>query len=206
MATSGINECVAYCLKHPGRSLFELACQGSELIIGLAKLFCAQLGTGKDDMPHKLADYLDSSGICMVIHNKIDIAKILRRLLSEKKNIFNNSTTVEIEKQIEAQFPCLMIHLVKICDRWEPQHKTPSLLHQIHSCVKLSPNAWHINEIKDITANCIGINVSSGNDIDENSDEFKQVMQELSSLSTNPNANKIFKFEKAKICKKLDRK
>ena len=204
MATSGVNECIAYTLKHPGRSLFELSCQGPELMIGLSKMWCSQLGTGKADMPRKLGEYLDLSGICMVIHNQIDIAKILRRLLTERVKIFNHSKTIKFERQIESEFPALMSHLVKICDKWEPCQPTPPLLNQIHSRVKLTPNAWHIDEIKQIVAKSIGDNVSAPGEIDPNSDEFIEIMTELESLSSNPNANKIFKFQKAKICQELD--
>ena len=39
MAIVGLPEFIAYCLANPGRSRFELSCQGSELMIGMIKYY-----------------------------------------------------------------------------------------------------------------------------------------------------------------------
>ena len=68
MSICGIHEFIAYCLEFPGASCFELACEGSELMIGLIKLFCRDCGTGKWNMPDLVAEWCDLSGPCMVKH------------------------------------------------------------------------------------------------------------------------------------------
>lgn len=204
VAVAGLPEFLAYCRKYPGRSIFELACQGCELIIGIAKLYCNSLGTGKPDMPRKLAEYLDISGICTVGCDQINVAKMLHTLLYHRKLIFDDDLTPQFEQQIENKFPSFALHIVKLCDKWEPDDpEPPSLINQIHSRIKLTPNAWGVDEITQIAQNAIGVKVCDGDLIDETSEEYQQIVSELQTLYSNQNSNNILRFAKAKIHNEL---
>lgn len=203
MATSGLNEFVAYSLKNPGRSLYECACQGSEGAIGNGKSFCSTLGTGKEDMPEKLGNYYDLSGVLMVYENQINVAQILRKLFHGRNLIFNGDETCAVERQIESRLPPFSAHIVKLCDGWEPGQAVPSLLNKIYARIELTPNAWKIDEIKEIMKNSCGKHISKLAFIDPQSEEYLQMQQELDSLNENPKTKNIFKFQKAKVVNQL---
>ena len=206
MTISGIPEFISYCLKYPGRSLYELACQGSELIVGLGKIYCDEQGTGKYDMPKLMGDFFDLSGICRVLHNEIDIGKILQRLMIEKKHIFNDKDTIKIEQELESTSPPIFKWVIDMCEReWEPPSEPPSFIKAVYSRVKLSPNAWKTEEIKEIVRQSFGKKILNQS-LNVNSPEYQETLKFVQNFQTNDNFNNLLQFEKAKMTYVIERK
>ena len=184
MALCGIHESIAYSLKYPGRSRYELACQGSELMIGLGKLYCAQLGTGKWDMPEKLMNYYDLNGVVNLKNNQIDVGKLIKQLEKKgKKLIFNGEKTIKLEKKIEKGSPLIFSFLVQCLDKWEVGEPMHDFIKQINECIALSPNAWKIDKIKQI-CNKNSTNISNSN-IEVGSDEYNAMLAKIQELHEN---------------------
>ena len=91
---SAQHEFAAFCMKYPGESRYQMACQGSELIVGLGKMYCEKCGTGKFDMSTKLGNYYDITGTSMVFHNKVDFGKVLKMIEQDKILLFDWNESV----------------------------------------------------------------------------------------------------------------
>lgn len=180
MAILGLYQFEAFAQKYPGESLYQMACQGSELLIGLGKLFCDKNGTGKYDMPKQMADFYDLTGTCMVFHNKVDFCKILQILNKRQLLIFDANETPQIEQLYEQQFPALMKHLVTLLENFNVGDSIPSLLSQISSQLTMSVSALQLSKIRTILANN-NANIDV-NEIDENSDEYLECIEQLEQL------------------------
>ena len=196
MTLCGIHEAIAYSLKYPGRSRYELACQGSELMIGLGKLFCAQQGTGKWNMPQKLSEYYDLIGIVKVKNNQIDVSKIITKMQHKKLLIFNKNKCIRIESSIEKDSPFVFQYMVKLLNNWEVGTPMPQLLRQIMECITLSPNAWKIEKIIKICAtNCQNV---SANNIQIGSNEYNAMVAKIQEIHEdyvkNPNVKNSMKL------------
>lgn len=184
MAIVGIPEFVAFCLKYPGESRYQMACQGSELMIGLGKLYCDSCGTGKYDMPEKLGDYYDLTGTSMVYHNNVDFSKILKILEQEKLLIFDWAKTPQEEAKLESEFPPLMKFLVEILEKFEIGDKIPEIIHKIYS--QLQMDVWNLNreQIQTWLAKN-DTDIESTTNIDLTSDEYSEVVEHLQSAHKN---------------------
>ena len=199
MAILGLPQFEYFAQKYPGESLYQMACQGSELLIGLGKLFCDKNGTGKFDMPKQMADYYDLTGTCMVYHNKVDFSKILKKLQHKKLLIFNAQETPQIEQMYEADFPSCMSALVNELESFEFGDEIPSLLGKISSQLTMSAWALRTSKIREIlAASDTTMNV---NEIDENSIEYAECVDQLDQLknSGKSHRNKRLKHQRAII-------
>ena len=177
MAIVGLPQFEAFALKYPGESLYQMACQGSELLIGLGKLFCDKSGTGKYDMPKQMADFYDITGTCMVYHNKIDFTKILKKLQHKKLLIFNANETPQIEQLYENQFPSFMTEFIDELENFNVGDVIPSLLAKISSQLTLPVWSLQMSKIRSIlSTNYKKINTQ---DIDENSVEYQECLEQL---------------------------
>ena len=186
MIIVGIPEFIAFCLKHPGESIYQMACQGSELMIGLGKLFCDKSGTGKYDMPELLGNFFDLTGTCMVYHNKVDFSKILKHLENEKLLIFDGTITPIIERMIEMDFPPLMKYLVQILDNFEIGDAVHPLLAKI--CSQLKLDVWSLQH--DKIAKIFLKNdeqLQNSVNIDLSSEEFAESIKQMEMLHKNQN-------------------
>lgn len=182
MALIGMPEFEAYTLEHPGASRFELSCQGSELLIGLAKLFCCKCGTGKWDMSEKLSNYLDITGTCMVHNNQVDFHKILRRLEKEKILIFDPQKTPLVEIALEDRMAPLMKFIVDILNTWEIGDPIHPFLKQIMNALTLDVNALSVQKIEQIMMNSIEY---ENDNIDIWGEEYDETLAEMQRLNDN---------------------
>ena len=190
MGICGLNEFIAYCLKHPTKSRYQLACQGSELMIGLGKLYCSELGTGKWDMPEKLANYYDLSGVIKLKNNQVDIGRLIEQLSKEKLLIYNENTTPKLERELENDSCLLFDYMVKLLDNWEVGQPIPPFLNQIQQCVTLTPNAWSIDKIKDICSNTMHV---LKQDLQVGSDEYMEILKKIEELHDKQDKRKNLK-------------
>ena len=184
MILVGVPEFIAFSMKYPGESRYQLSCQGSELMVGLGKMFCAKCGTGKYDMPQKLGDFYDLTGTCMVYHNKVDFSKILRKLCKEHQLIFDWKVTPKIEDELERRFPPLMIHLVDLIENTDIGADWPTFISQIISCLKIDSWALHTEKIREVLNNHEQMNNVLFN-FTKNSDEFNLCKHQLNALNNN---------------------
>ena len=180
MALVGLPQFEAFSIKYPNESLYQMACQGSELLIGLGKLFCDKNGTGKFDMPRKMAEFYDITGTCMVFHDKVDFCKILRHLNTEKILIFNEQETAQCEQLFERNFPPLMKQLIQLLINFNVGDEIPSLLSRISSQLTMSAWTLQLTKIRKCLARKDD-NINT-NEIDENSDEYTDCVQQLEQL------------------------
>lgn len=187
MALVGLPQFEAFSLKYPNESLYQMACQGSELLIGLGKLFCDKNGTGKFDMPRKIAQFYDITGTCMVFHDKVDFCKILKHLNTSKILIFNEKETPKCEQLIETNFPPLMKQLVKLLIDFNVGDEIPSLLSRIASQLTMSAWSLQMSKIRQVLAH--DDNTVNTNEIDENSDEYAKCVEQLEQLRMNASNN-----------------
>lgn len=183
MACCGLPEWLAYCIKHPGRSRYELACQGSELMIGLGKMFCKKCGTGKWNMPDLLVDFFDLTGTCMVHNNQVDFYKILKRLKDEQLLIFDPMKTPLIESSIETCMAPLMKYIVQILESWEIGDAVHPFLAQILNALTLDINALQLSKIQAILANKQPHNDENREDIDIWDEEYTQILDQMEEIN-----------------------
>lgn len=188
MAIVGLTQFEAFAHKYPGESLYQMACQGSELLIGLGKLFCDKNGTGKSDMPQQMANFYDITGTCMVYHNKVDFVKIQKILKRQQKLIFDNDETIQIEQLYENQFPPWMTIIINLLENFNVGDDIPSLLQQI--CSQLTMSVWVLRsrKIKSILAKS-NSKINAQN-IDENSTEYIECIEQLEQLQNDSQSNR----------------
>ena len=179
MTLAGIPEFLAYSLKYPGCSRFDLSCQGSELMIGLAKLFCRECGTGKWDMPNLLATYLDLTGTAMVANNMVRFESIIQKLEREKLLVFDPIKTPALEILIENHMAPLMKYIVEILDQWNPGDDIHPFLKQILNAMTLDVNSLNVQKLQSILNNSNGNVEDNAGNINVNSGEYDATLQEM---------------------------
>ena len=184
MAIVGLPEFLAYCLANPGRSRFELSCQGSELMIGMIKLFCKECGNGKDNMPDLVADFCDLSGPCMIHNNQVRFDLLLQKLLHDRLLIFDEKETPLIELMLENQMPPLMKHIVDILTAWKPGTPIDEFLNQILHALTLNINALNVSKLQKILANT-NVRQSYSHEIDIHNSEYDETLQQMRDLNEN---------------------
>ena len=62
MALVGLPQFETFSVEYPNGSLYQMACQASELLIGIGKIFCDKIGTGKFDILRKMPEFYDITG------------------------------------------------------------------------------------------------------------------------------------------------
>ena len=200
MTLCGIPEFLAYSLECPGDSRFKWACQGSELMIGLAKMFCRECGTGKSNMPDLLANYLDLSGTSMVANNQVNFEKILKQLENEKLLIFDPNKTPLIERSIEEHMAPLMKYIVNLLDQFNVGDEIPQFLQQILNAMTLDVNSLDIRKVQKILYNSNVNTEADANSIDIFSEDYNEVLKAMHQLQSDLLKNKSFKSP-LKVCK-----
>lgn len=183
MACCGLPEWLAYSQKYPGRSRYELACQGSELMIGLGKMFCKKCGTGKWDMPDLLADFFDMTGTCMVYNNQVNFYQIIKRLRDEQLLIYDPVKTPHVERSIERCMPPLMKYIVKLLESWEIGDAVHPFLKQILNALTLDVNALNVNKIQKILFTKKAHDEEHREDIDIWDDEYKDIIDQMDEIN-----------------------
>lgn len=167
-------------MKYPGESRYQMACQGSELIVGLGKMYCEECGTGKNDMPEKLGNFYDITGTSMVYYNKVNFAKILKKLKQQQLLLFDEKKTPLHEKQCERLFPPLMKRLVELLDKFEVGDVTPDLIEKILSQLEFDIKSLEENNIQQLLLNSLIISREENRDIfSDNSDEYEDCIDQL---------------------------
>lgn len=179
MSLCGLPEFLAYCLDNPGQSLFELACQGSELMIGLAKLFCRDCGNGTWNMCKLLAVFLDLSGTSMVANDQINVREILQKLKREKLLIWDSVQTPQDEKRIEDKMPPLMRYIVKLLDDFDVGDTIPAFVKQILNALTLDINALAVDKLQRIVQNSTVYKSKPSDAIDIMSEEYDQIVSQM---------------------------
>ena len=183
MVISGQHEFAAFCMKYPGESRYQMACQGSELIVGLGKLYCEKCGTGKFDMPTKIGNYYDITGTSMVYHNKVDFSKILKCIEKEKLLLFDWKNTPLEEMAIEELFPPLMKYLVSILDKLEVGDPIPVFIKQILTQLDLDVWSLQIDNISKLIIESHYSGTEKDIDIvDPKSNEYKNCIAQINEL------------------------
>ena len=177
------HEFAAFCMKYPGESRYQMACQGSELIVGLGKMYCEECGTGKNDMAEKLGNFYDITGTSMVYYNKVDFKKILKKLKQEQLLIFNEKKTPLDEDECEKLFPPLMKILVKLLDKFEVGDVTPHLIEKILSQLEFHSKSLVDDNIQQLLLKSLIISRESNVDIfNKSSDEYKDCIEQIQQL------------------------
>ena len=183
MVIVGQHEYAAFCMKYPGESRYQMACQGSELIVGLGKMYCDECGTGKFDMPTKLGNFYDITGTSMVHYNKIDFRKILQKLENEKQLIFNGNKTPLQEIQTKRTLPPIARYIVNIFDHFEVGDKSNHFISQILTQLDLDVWSLHTTNISKLLVESQNVSLQIAVEkFDENSPEYKDCMVQLQEL------------------------
>lgn len=184
MIIVGMAEWLAYTMKYPGCSAFANSCQGSELIIGLSKIFCSEQGTGKDNMCEKLGDWLDLTQTCMVHNEQVDFDKILQKLSNWKRLIFDENKTPRIENQIETEMAPLMKYIVTLMEGEVIGGSTDPFLRQIRNALTLDVNAIHTSKLHDILRiNNPGEAYSTDEEVDIDAPEYEDTMKKIREMN-----------------------
>ena len=183
MALCGLPEFLAYSLANPGRSRYELSCQGSELMIGLAKVCCDKKGTGKWNMPDLIGNYLDITGTCMIANNQVNLHTILNRLEREKLLIFDPLRTPIIEMEIENCMAPLMLFIVRILESFEVGDTIHPFLQQILNALTLDINAMSISKMQEILSKSKVYDAENSEDINIWGEEYENIINEMNQLN-----------------------
>ena len=157
---SAQHEFAAFCMKYPGESRYQMACQGSELIVGLGKMYCEKCGTGKFDMSTKLGNYYDITGTSMVFHNKVDFGKILKMIEQDKILLFDWNESILEEIKIQRLFPPMTDFITKIMDNYECGDDTSPFIRQI--LTQLNLDVWNVQS-KNMSKSLFKSNCFDGN-------------------------------------------
>ena len=186
MVLSGQHEFAAFCMQYPGESRYQMACQGSELIVGLGKMYCEKCGTGKFDMPTKLGNYYDITGTSMVYHNKVDFSKILKSLDKEKLLLFDWKETPFEEYEIEKLLPPLMKYIVQLLDNLKVGDKLPVFITQILTQLDLDIWSLQIDNVAKLLIDSHNSSINKDTGIfDPNSAQYKDCIAQLNELKKN---------------------
>ena len=161
MTLVGVPEYIAYSLLHPGASAFELSCQGSESAIGFAKSFSSECGTGKSNMPQLVADWMDLSGVGMLINDQVDFEAIIKRLKLSELLIFDPRTTPLLENSLESKMAPIMLHIVHLLENWEVGDPIPVFLAQILNALTLDVQSLDCDKLQRILENSYTSTVNS---------------------------------------------
>ena len=88
--------------------MFELSAQGMEKMIGLLKIYCAQNGTGKTNMPQKMGEHADLTGPCYIANNLMDLSKCKKEMNDAAASIWNGPTTEAVYQVLDNESPPFM--------------------------------------------------------------------------------------------------
>ena len=132
----GIHEYEAFYNEHPGKSAFFMACQGCELMMGLAKLWAIAKGTGKHNFVTNLTNHSDMVGTAMVFNNQVDFVKLVKELNKDRLLIRDDINTPKIEKQLIAWFPKIGQQLIKAAQNFKVGDNIPSIYDRIYAGYK----------------------------------------------------------------------
>lgn len=167
-----------------------MACQGSELIVGLGKMYCEKCGTGKFDMPEKLGNYYDITGTSMVFHNKVDFGKLLKQLEQEKLYLFNWDKTPIEERRNDKLSPPMHVFIGRHLENYEVGDNTPPFEEQILTQLKLDIWSLQMDNISKILAESYESGKKKDIDIiDENSEEYNDIIEQLQQLQKYDNGS-----------------
>ena len=180
---SAQHEFAAFCMKYPGESRYQMACQGSELIVGLGKMYCEKCGTGKFDMPTKLGNYYDITGTSMVFHNKVDFGKVLKMIEQDKIFLFDWNKSVLEEIKIQRLFPPMTDFITKMIDNLECGAETNPFISKILTQLQLNvfkSQSQHMSKLLN-KSNSVNAN-HDDNSIDPSSVQYNQYLQQIDEL------------------------
>lgn len=125
-----------------GEGLFNLACEGSELLLKIGKANVAEQGTGKrENCISNLADHYDLRTIGTVDADLINFLSILKEGLTDKLLIFDPQDTPQLENDIKDTMSPLMQSMIAIVETIEIGQPIPV-------CIKRILNAEETPEMK----------------------------------------------------------
>lgn len=181
---SAQHEFAAFCMKYPGESRYQMACQGSELIVGLGKMYCEKCGTGKFDMPTKLGNYYDITGTSMVFNNKVDFAKVLKMIEQDKILLFDWNESVLEEIRIQRLFPPMTDFITKILDNYECGADHNPFIRKILTQLRL--NVFHSQKMSNLL---IKSQNDNDNSIDKSNSQYNQYINQIDDLNKAENVS-----------------
>ena len=189
---SAQHEFAAFCMKYPGESRYQMACQGSELIVGLGKMYCEKCGTGKFDMPTKLGNYYDITGTSMVFHNKVDFGKVLKMIEQDKILLFNWTESVLEEIKIQKLFPPMTDFITKKLDIYECGADTDPFISKILTQLQLNVFKSQSQHMSDLLIKSNEVNEKQkDNSMDPNSVRYNENLEQIKQLQEAENASMI---------------
>lgn len=122
-----------YIQSEDGESLFNLCCEGSELLLKLGKTYVKEKGTGKMDCLDHLADFYDLHNLGSIMAGITDLSQALALRNQTKLLIFDPDETPAKERELEMKMPPLMQHLIESLKTIEFGDNIPVNLHKILS-------------------------------------------------------------------------
>lgn len=135
MSLVGCHQAYAHYMRSPdGFTLYNLCCQGQELMFKILKGFCKAKGTGKEDMISSLADFVDLYNVSSVGANMIDFNVILKQCESEALLIFDPNYTPNSEANLEDAMPPLMKKFVSALESINFGDPIPDIVDKVLSC------------------------------------------------------------------------
>lgn len=187
---SAQHEFAAFCMKYPGESRYQMACQGSELIVGLGKMYCEKCGTGKFDMPTKLGNYYDITGTSMVFHNKVDFGKVLKMIEQDKILLFNWTESVLEEIKIQRLFPPMTDFITKKMDNYECGADTDPFISKILTQLQLNVFKSQSQRMSELLMKSNYVNVNQNdNSIDPSSVRYNENLEQINQLQEAENVS-----------------